>query len=220
MNRKVQRAMYGPGIIEVVFGALLSLILGVLLAGVYLVIKPVSVVNQLPALNKREEGMVYYVQGAKGTGQGGQLLRKQQLFLEGRSVVLTEDELNTWMASSNGAPKKPTDPKTAAANELNFHLSKGVLQIGIPYTVELLGLSGSVIIQAQGTFAKEGDEFVYEPSTILIGSFPAQRIPSLMALLKKKIYAAHELPDDLSAAWKKLESVSIEDNALRLTMPK
>jgi hypothetical protein len=220
MNKKVQRAMYGPGIVEVVFGAVLSLVLGVLLAGLYLVLKPVSVVNQLPALNKREEGMVYYVQGAKGAGEGGQLLRKQQLFLDGRSVVLTEDELNTWMASSNGTPKKPADPKAPATNELNFHLSKGVLQIGIPYTVDLLGLSGSVIIQAQGTFAKEGDEFVYEPKTILIGSFPVQRVPMLMTLLKKKIYSAQELPDELSAAWKKLENVTIEDNVLRLTMPK
>jgi len=29
-----------------------------------------------------------------------------------------------------------------------------------------------------------------------------------------------ELPDDLSAAWKKLANVTIEGNALRLTMPK
>ncbi len=223
MNKKVQRALYGPGIVEVVFGAVLSLALGMVLAAGYLVFKPVSVVDKLPTEDKREEGMVYYVQGAKGEGQSGQLLRKQQLFLEGRSVVLNEYELNTWMASSNNAPKKPDDPKDAkapAANELNFHISKGVLQIGLPYTVDLLGLSGAVIIQTQGTFAKEGDVFVYEPSTIYIGSLPAQRIPILLSLLKKKIYAAQELPDDLAAAWKKLADVSLEGNVLRLTMPK
>jgi hypothetical protein len=223
MNKKVQRALYGPGIVEVVFGAVLSLALGVVLAGLYLVFKPVAVVDKLPTADKREEGMVYYVQGEKGSGEGGQLLRKQQLFLEGRSVVLNEYELNTWTASSNSAPKKPDDPKDAkapAANELNFHISKGVLQIGLPYTVDLLGLNGAVIIQAQGTFAKEGDEFVYEPSTVYIGSLPAQRIPILLTLLKKKIYSAQELPDDLSAAWKKLADVSIEGGLLRLTMPK
>ncbi len=79
MNNKVLRAMYGPSIFEVVLGALLSLSLGVVLAGLYLVFKPVSVVNQLPTADKREEGMVYYVQGEKGAGRGGQLLRKQQL---------------------------------------------------------------------------------------------------------------------------------------------
>jgi hypothetical protein len=221
MNKKVQRALYGPGIVEVVFGAVLSLALGMVLAGLYLVFKPVSVVNQLPPADKREVGMVYYVQGVKGSGTGGQLLRKQQLFLEGSSIVLTETELNAWMASSNAAPKKPAaDPKAPAANELNFHLSKGVLQIGLPYTVDLLGLSGSVIIQTQGAFAKEGDEFVYEPSTVYIGSLPAQRIPILLSLLKKKIYSAQELPDDLAAAWKKLANVTIEDNRLRLTMAK
>jgi hypothetical protein len=223
MNKKVQRALYGPGVVEVVLGAVLSLAVGVILAALYLVFKPVSVVPKLPPADKREEGMVYYVQGAKGEGKSGLLLRKQQLFLEGSSIVLTEDELNTWMASSNGAPKKPADPKDAkapAANELNFHLSKGLLQVGLPYTVDLLGLSGSVIIQTQGTFTKEGDVFVYEPSTIYIGSLPAQRIPVLLSLLKKKIYAAQELPEDLAAAWKKLANVSIEDNKLRLTMAK
>ena len=220
MNKNVQRAMYGPGILEVVFGAALSLALGMVLAGLYLVLKPVSVVDKLPAADKREDGMVYYVQGEKGSGESGQLLRKQQLFLEGRSVILTEAELNTWMASSNSAPKKPTDPKAPAANELNFHLDRGVLQIGLPYTLDLLGLGGAVIIQMQGAFAKEGDEFVYEPSTIYIGSLPAQRIPILLTLLKRKLYSAQELPEDLAAAWKKLANVSIEGNRLRLTMPK
>jgi hypothetical protein len=220
MNKKVQRALYGPGIVEVLLSAVLSLVLGVVLAGLYLVFKPVSVVDKLPAADKREEGMVYYVQGTKAEGMGGQLLRKQQLFLEGSSVVLNENELNTWMASSNTAPKKPADPKAPAANVLNFHIDKGVLQVGLPYTVDLLGLSGAVIIQMQGTFAKEGDEFAYEPSTIYIGSLPAQRIPMLLTLIKKKIYSTQELPDDLAAAWKKLANVSIEDTKLRLTMPK
>jgi hypothetical protein len=220
VNKKVQRALYGPGIVEVLLGAVLSLALGVVLAGLYLVFKPVSVVDKLPTADKLEEGMVYYIQGAKGSGEGGQLLRKQQLFLEGRSVVLNEAELNTWMASSNNAPKKPVDPKAPAANELNFHINKGVLQVGLPYTVDLLGLSGAVIIQMQGTFAKEGDEFRYEPNTIYIGSLPVQRIPILLSLLKNKIYSAQELPDDLAAAWKKLENVSIEGQVLRLTMPK
>jgi hypothetical protein len=220
MNKKVQRALYGPGIVEVLLGAALSLVLGVVLAGLYLVFKPVSVVDKLPPADKREEGMVYYVQGAKGEGMGGQLLRKQQLFLEGSSVVLDENELNTWMASSNAAPKKPADPKAPVANVLNFHIEKGVLQVGLPYTVDLLGLSGAVIIQMQGAFAKEGDQFAYEPSAIYIGSLPAQRIPILLTLLKKKIYSTQELPDDLAAAWKKLANVSIEDTRLRLTMPK
>src|ERR1035441_2232999 len=139
MNKKVQRALYGPGIVEVLLGAVLSVALGVVLAGLYLAFKPVSVVDKLPAADKREEGMVYYVQGAKGEGQSALLLRKQQLFLEGSSIVLTENELNTWMASSNSAPKKPADPQAPAANQLNFHISKGLLQIGMPYTVDLLG---------------------------------------------------------------------------------
>jgi hypothetical protein len=225
MNKKVLRDVYGPGIIEVLFGAVLSLALGVVLAGLYLVFKPVSVVKQLPAGDLREYGMVYYIQGTKNAAKDNQLLRKQQLFLEGSSVTLTEDELNTWMASNDGAPKKAlADPKAPVLNELNFRIvtenGKGVLQIGIPYTVDLLGLSGPVIIQMKGTFVKQGNRFAYNPSMFLVGSLPTQRIPALTAWLMEKIYSTQELPDDLAAAWKKLQDVSIEDNTLRLTMPK
>jgi hypothetical protein len=225
MNKKVMRAMYGPSITEVVLGAVLSLAVGVVLAALYLVFKPVSVVAQLPTLDKREEGMVYYIQGAKDAAQGQQLLRKQQLFVEGSSIALTEDELNTWIASNSAAPKKAAaDSKAPAANEFNFRLltenGKGLLQIGFPCTLDLLGLSGSVIIQMQGTFVKEDDEFVYEPSMLWIGSLPLQRIPVLPAIVMKKIYSAQQLPDDLLAAWKKLENVSIDGHTLRLTMPK
>ncbi|HXA14569.1 MAG TPA: hypothetical protein VNW23_05535 [Opitutaceae bacterium] len=228
MNKKVLRSLYGPSLTEVVLGAVLSLAVGVVLAALFLTFKPVTVANELPAPDKQIDGMVYYVQGTKDADKGRQLLRKQQLFVEGSSITLTEDELNTWMAASSSAPKKPAAdakpgadaPPAVAANELNFRIHNGELQIGLPYTVDLLGLSGSVILQMQGTFVKQGDVFVYVPDKFFIGSLPALRIPLLSAFLMKKIYSTQELPDDLSAAWKKLTGVTIAGNTLQLTMPK
>ncbi|MGA3006940.1 MAG: hypothetical protein ABSE59_03515 [Opitutaceae bacterium] len=240
MNKKVLRALNGPSATEVTLGALLSLILGVALAALYLTFKPVSVVNKLPDPNKREEGMVYYLQGGKDVGKDRLLLRKQQLFVEGNSITLTEDELNAWLGSNNPTPKKPEAepppeggdakpaPKTPlfTPNELNFRIltedGKGVLQIGYPCTLDMIGLDGAVIVQMRGDFRKAGDIFVYEPTTFLIGSLPAQRIPALAAFVLQKIYAAQQLPDEaeLLAAWKKLENVTIEGNSLRLTMAK
>jgi hypothetical protein len=221
MNKRVLRAMYGPSAIEVILGAALSLALGVVLAALYLVFKPVTVVNALPTLDKQEEGMVYYIQGTKDAAKGRQLLLKQQLFVEGGSITLTEDELNAWMASSNGAPKKPAaDPKAPTANELNFRIRNGVLQIGLPCTLPQLGLSESIIVQLQGNFVKQDAGFVYVPRTFLIGSLPVQNIPVLPAFLMQKFYAAQQMPDDLVAAWKKLTNVSIAGDTLQLTMSK
>jgi len=221
MNKKVMRAMYGPSLLEVVLGAILSLAVGVVLAALYLILKPVKAVNELPPPDKQVQDMVYYVQGAKSYGQN-QVLRKRQLFVEGSSIELTEDELNAWMgANSPPPPKKPASDNTVSLTaELNFRIRDGMMQIGLPCTLNMLGMTESVIIQMKGGFRKEGDTFVYEPSELYIGSLPAQRLPVLPVLLLKKIYAAEQLPDDLVAAWKKLENVTIEGNTLKLTMPK
>ncbi|HTQ31980.1 MAG TPA: hypothetical protein VMI53_12285 [Opitutaceae bacterium] len=221
MDKKVMRAMYGPSLTEVVLGAILSFAVGVVLAALYLIFKPVEVVKQLPPADKQVEGMVYYVQGTENPAKGQQLLRKQQLFIEGSSVNFTEDELNTWMAATSGPPKKPAPDATASlTTELNFRIRNGVLQIGFPCTLNLLGISESVIIQMKGGFRKEGDAFVYEPKELYIGSLPAQRLPVLPGLLMKKIYSAQQLPEELVTAWKKLADVTIEDSTLKLTMPK
>jgi len=221
MNKKVMRAIYGPSLLEVVLGAILSFAVGIVLAALYLVFKPVDVVKQLPAPDKRVEGTVYYVQGTENPARGQQLLRKQQLFVEGSSISLTEDELNAWMAASSGPPKKPAQDATASlTTELNFRIRDGVMQIGFPCTLNLLGVTESVIIQMKGGFQKEGDTFVYRPSELYIGSLPAQRLPVLPALLLKKIYSAQQPPEELVTAWKKLADVTIDDSTLKLTMPK
>lgn len=221
MDKKLMRAMYGPSVTEVVLGAILSFAVGVILAALYLIFKPVTVVNQLPPASKRIEGMVYYVQGTKNPAKGQQLLRKRQLFIEGSSIDLTEDELNTWMAASGGEPKKPaSDAAASLTTALNFRIRKGVLQIGVPFTLNLLGMTESVIVQMKGNFQKENGEFVYAPTEFYIGSLPAQRLPLLPNLLLDKIYSNQQLPEELVAAWKKLKNVTVEDSTLKLTMPK
>jgi hypothetical protein len=45
---KVDRAIYGPGWGEVIFGALLSLVLGVVLGALLLVLKPVVIAKETP----------------------------------------------------------------------------------------------------------------------------------------------------------------------------
>jgi hypothetical protein len=77
-------------------------------------------------------------------------------------------------------------------------------------------LNTSLLLQAKGGFTRSGEGFRYTPHSVFLGSLPAHRVPGLSAFLIKRLASSKQLPDDLSAAWSKLQSVTIEGRALRL----
>jgi hypothetical protein len=99
----------------------------------------------------------------------------------------------------------------------NVRLHDGTLQLGVPVTVDLLGIQ--LIAQASGTFVKDGDRFVYEPASLYLGSCPLHRLPVLPGLVRSAIFGAQPIPDDIKGAWPKLANVTIEGNVLKLAMP-
>ena len=110
VSRKIDRAKYGPSTIEVFLGVVLSVLLGFILALAYLVLKPVQVAK----LSAKEPvaSPTVYVRGNRDGDHGKQWLRKKQLFTEGNSVVLNEDELNAWItAGTEPEPPKSDGPK-------------------------------------------------------------------------------------------------------------
>jgi len=232
-SRKIDKAKYGPGWGEVIFGAALSLVLGAALALGYLVVKPVQALKSLP--KDQPPGAVYYIEGASGADNGKQWMRKKELFTEGTSVTLNDDELNAWIASET-APQLPPAPapgqkpaaKAPAAPtaiiELgtpNFRVHDGRLQIGSRSTLNLSwwGVKETIFVQADGRFAKEGGTFAFVPEQFYIGSCPLHRLPGLGAFVFDRLIAKVKVPDDIAAAWKKLADVSIDDHTLKLTMP-
>jgi hypothetical protein len=128
------RALHGPGLFEIIFGALLSLGLGVTLGVVCLVVRPVEKVKELP---KEPVGPaiyqpVYFVPGSADSGKSRNVAFERKALTEaqpGTTVVLTEDDLNALVesiapppppppppAATPGAkPKPPTPPPAAAA---------------------------------------------------------------------------------------------------------
>lgn len=222
MRTKVERALYGPGLTEVVVGVALSFVVGALLAAAWLVLKPVAKVNALP--KDPAAGTVYYLPGATNAAKGQQWLRKRQLFAEGSSVVLTEDELNAWVAGSKTAADKPpaggagASAPLIAAGAPNFRIRDGVFQIALPCTLNALGFSQAVLVQAMGGFVQEGGEFVFQPAKFYVGSCPLQDLPGA-SLLFRRFAALQEVPPEVAEAWKKLAGVSVEGDLLRLTMP-
>jgi hypothetical protein len=235
MSIKINRATQGPGWGEVILGAALSAVLGVAIAAVLLVFRPVNAVPAMPKEAERDPHAVYYVEGSRDGSRGAQAMAKRKAFAEGQSVTVGENELNALAGMPAGllVPKvgdnaKPADKSAPAATSSegslatgvpNFRLHDGALQIGLPVSLNVLGLNRKLIVQTLGGFVKKGDGFVYEPSIFYVGSCPVQRLPFLAHYLRGRFVAAQAIPEDIKASWAKLANVSIEGNALKLTMP-
>jgi hypothetical protein len=232
VSSKIEKALHGPSLMEVVLGVVLSLILGAALAFAYLVLKPVTIAKEMP--KERIAGMVYYIEGTKDSDRGKQWMRKKQLFLDGSSVVLNEDELNAWVTAGTA----PTPEKGAAASKPNrslpapppamlqmdvpnFRIRNGVLQIGTKGTlnIEWFGVKRPLVVQASGRFVKRGGVFVFTADEFYIGSFAMHKFFDTDNPVLDHIISNQQIPEDYTAAWKKLTDVSVEGNTLKLSMP-
>ena len=204
---------------EVTLGALLSVLAGALLGALFLVFKPVEMAKELPA--EPEFGTVYYVEGSANGTRGRQYMRKRQLFLEGGSsdvISLTEDELNAWIASSRANPDAQSASGILRPQSINFRVRGDQMQIGLPCNLTLLGLNRRIVVQARGDFARSGERFVFSPEEMYLGSLPTHRVPGLTSLVSRGLLAAQDVPPETSAAWQRLERVSIENGQLVLAV--
>jgi len=220
-------ALREPSWAEVLIGAGLSLVLGVVLAAAHLVLKPALILREMP--KAPVAGNVYFIEGSKDSSKGNTWLRKRQAFLDGQSIDLTEDELNTAVATpiekpKGGAGQPATAAKPAPANDalltpgpVNFRIDGGQLQVGVPVKVNLL--DATVIVQATGGFVKKGDTFTFVPKTFCVGSCAVGRLPMVEGVIMGRLFAAQSVPKELTDAWAKLANVSIEGKTLRLAMP-
>ena len=232
MTTKSDKVLAGPSWTEVILGAALAVVLGAALAVVFLVFKPVVTAKELP--KEPAKGVTYYLEGSKDAGKARQAAAKQKLFVQGGTVSLVEDELNTLAAPATAvvaAPAaKPTKPGEKPKAEVvapakdfftpgapNFRLREGVLQIGVPMRISALGLLDvTVPVQARGTLVKQGEGFVFEAETFLFGSLAVHRLPAVQGFVMKRTLLAQKIPDEVAAAWAKLTHVSLEGATLKL----
>lgn len=218
MNKKLQRELNGPSWTEVIFGAVLSLVLGIVLAAAYLVLKPVETVREMP--KEPATGVVYFLEGSRNSSSAREVEAKQRALMEGGSAVLNESELNVLTAP----PPKPKDDAAAPEESkmmtpgaLNFRIRESVMQIAVPLNLNVQGLEFTVILQTRGGFVKKGDTFTFVPDEFYLGSCPLQRLPFIEGMLIKRIMAGVAIPAELAAAWRNLSGVVVEGNTLRLT---
>lgn len=205
-----------------ILGAILSIVLGVALAAVYLVLKPVTTAKELP--KEPVAGVVYYLSGSQDSSRTQKAIGKQNVFAQGRSIDFSEEDLNALVAPPTPATLAKDKPPAAPASGVtagppNFRIRKGELQIAAPIHISALSLEFDVIVQARGRFARSGDTFVFSPSEVYVGSCPVQRLPSVSGYALGKILASKTLPEGALAAWRKLADVQVDGSTVRLTMP-
>ncbi len=224
-NKKIDRALNGPGLFEITLGVVLSVALGVLLAAVHLIFKPVEVVAK-PA-DAIEPGRVYVVDGAVNSSKARQWTRKRQILAEGNTaeVTFTEEELNAWVASAaptnpKGAPAAAAGPEPLfAPDRVNFRIADGVLQVALLGKFSLFGITQDMVFHTRGKFVEGAAGFEFTADELYLGSLPTHIVPNLKPFLVKRIMAAQALPEDLKATWAKLKLVAVENNTLRLVLP-
>ena len=227
---KIEKALYGPSMIEVILGAILGLIVGIVVACVYLVFKPVLTVREIP--KAPVANVVYYLPGVDSKAKSKDWQVKQKQFLAGAKVQFVEDELNAWAATladpstSSSAPAKALKPGEKPAKPVpegfvipakpNFRIHDGKLQIGTQCTLNWYGLMTDVTVQATGVLQKDGDMFVFVPESIYLGSCPLHYLPMVPGLLLSHLTSNERVADDIRAAWAKLTDARIDGSVLKL----
>jgi hypothetical protein len=226
MSRKIDRALRGPSWTEVVLGAALSFILGVALGAALLVFRPVIAVRQLPKEDTIDREAVYFVEGSRDSARARDAAAKRKAFIEGQSVSVVEEELNSlagpaasFGGEARAGEKAPEGGGMLAAGTPNFRLRDGALQVGVPVTFNLLGLSRKVIVEARGGFEKQDNIFVYRPDEFYVGSLPVQRLPFLAGYARDEFLDTQNVPEEIKRAWAKLAGVTVDGNILNLKMP-
>ena len=229
MSSKVERALYGPSLSEVLIGAALSVVIGALIGLALLVTKPVLKVSEIP--KDAPSGQIYFIDGAHLPARMADIDAKEKKLLAGQSVSFDESELNLMFEpsapqaeGSKGAGKPdPKAPAPAAApsgfltlGKLSFRLHDNLLQLAAPLTVSALGFSTDVIVQVNGDFQKSDGVYHFVPSSILVGSCPLEHLPVIPGLLVQKVEAGMKFPPELEDAWAKLSLVAVQGTTLKL----
>jgi hypothetical protein len=227
MLKKVKKSQKGPSWFEVGLAAALSVALGVVLGIAYLADKPVTKVTSIP--KDPPSGAIFYIEGAKSLNMAD-VSEKRHSFVNGETIDVDEGELNGFLQSiwkgpasapapkpgDKGAPPPPPDQKLLEVGALNARIRDQKVQFGDTATINVLGMSVPVIVQATGVFVRGGSGFEFDPDTLLVGGCPMQRMLFLRGMIMRKLLFTETPPDDVAAAWSKLADVSVNGTKLHL----
>lgn len=211
-----------PGVVGVFIGALLSVTLGALLAGVHLASQPVEVVKEMP--KEPNPDARYFVPGASGktAGKSWQIKRDSLASGGAGAVTFTEAELNAW-AEGTFEPVKVDDAKKNTtvmilAGAPNFRIAGTTLHVGLVNTVNFFGTEAPLILQAQGGFEKAGSGWRFAASEATLGALPLHKVPALLPLLAAR-FGGSSLPAEVDKVMSTATELAVKDGSLVVTLP-
>ncbi len=215
----------GPGLGAPIVAAILSIIIGGVLAAANLIILPVSVVKEIPPEEERVPKTVYFISG--GDKAGNTWKQKKTFLASGQSGTrtLNEGELNRW-AKSTFKPNPQTDGEGGLLSKIsmvpetpNFRFADDQLQVSARLGIPILGEGKKFLYQAKGNFVNESgvNKFKAESGyigTCLIPKFAG--LPDIVFNLLASKFLQSEEYDALNPNWSQLSQVVIENNQMKL----
>ena len=231
-----------PSLLEIFLGSILSVLLGAVVAATILVLKPVEVLKEAPKDKALDPAKVYYFEGRKEYTAGQRWRFKRDSLMQGHTIRVNEDELNTWIEEIY--PRLPVEPKAPAKGKAkageaapkkadgpllsietgtpNFRVTSDVLRIGIVYYVNVFGNAFQIVVQSAGTFEKprrDEDPVFYKPSVLYVGSLPVHKLLVLKPLVLRQVADTFEFPTELERVWAKLTEVKVENREVVFVRP-
>ncbi len=209
-----------PGIVGILFGAVLSVSLGVLLGVLHLVAQPVEVVTSEP--KEPAEGARYFIKGSSGgsaTWEG----KHSQLTEGSGEVAITEGELNAWSGETFEEVKVEQAEKDSSvliiAGAPNFRLVGETLQVGTENKLVFFGGEAPLVLQAKGGFERVGERWKFNPAEAYLGGLPLHRVPALMGVAAKRFGPAATMPADVEKVLTQATQIALQDGELVVRMP-
>jgi hypothetical protein len=214
----------GPRPAEIVIAAFLSLLLGAVGSAVFLAFQDPEEVTSLPGAEERGFAVVYHVPGKPGNQTHATWQIKREVVQRQRTgtVPLIEEELNQWAAQEfrEGAGDSGDEPILhIRPGTPRFRMADGVLFVAMPMEWRVFGTGRKFLSQAHGSFVPRGGQYVFEHERLYIGSLPVPKVFGLSDLLVRRVVNSFDVPNELREGWANLESVSVEDETLRLVIP-
>jgi len=134
-------------------------------------------------------------------------------------AVVRQDAIMQLVAQIRRVRRLVPEAKALDVGTLNARIHGGKIQLADTASFNVFTVTGSVIVQASGTFEKNGSTYEFEPESFYVGGCPLQRFPVVRTWIMKKLLFTQPIPDDIAAAWSKLVDVTIEGSKLRLKAP-
>ncbi len=199
---------------------MLSLVLGALIAVIYLAVQPVEVLRTAPA-DEAAPGARQLVLGAAGSTAGVAWERKREA-LDGGTLSFTEAELNAWSDATFEKATLEEDKKGSTmvilAGAPNFRIDGPQLQVGLVNTLHFFGTDVPLVLYGRGAFEREGGAWRFAAREAYLGALPLHRVPALMPIVASR-FGASQKPAEVEKILANATEIALRDGALVITMP-